>query len=155
MSTGGTPQLIIGNGFINKYPHATLDNINGLTLNRSSITNKHFIQGYLKGHAIKDDTTVIKNNKVILSNKVTLAPMDKQFLSYNFIEELPISKGCLRCSVLQCTNCQKNPILVDDVRQKQDEEIYKLLKYDEKKEHIVTDLPFNTLAAYLHILTVI
>ena len=45
------------------------------TLNISSITNKHFIQGYLKGHVIRENTTVIKSNKVIL------APMDKQFFN--------------------------------------------------------------------------
>ena len=57
--------MIIGNGFLNKYPHATIANLDGLTLNRSSISGKYFIQGSLRGHKIEEDTTVIKKNKVI------------------------------------------------------------------------------------------
>ena len=58
---------------------------------------------------------------------------------------MQISKGCLKCNVLQCTNCKINPFVINDVRREQDGEMCKLLQYDREKEHITTDLPFNSL----------
>ena len=139
ISAGGTPQLIIGNGFLNKFPHVTVANINGLTLNKSSISQKYFIQGSLKNHQVEESNTVIKSNKVVL------APMDREFLQYNFVEDMSISKSCLKCNILQCDSCKVNPFVVSDVQREQDSEMYKLLHYNKDKEYITTQLPFNNL----------
>ena len=91
VSSGGCPKLIIGNSFLNKFPHVRVANYDGLTLNKSSISGNYFVQGALKGHQIEEcnrEATIIK------SNKVTLAPLDREFLQYNFIQDLNVTKPC-------------------------------------------------------------
>ena len=45
VSSGGCPKLIIGNSFLNKFPHVRVANYDGLTLNKSSISGNYFVQG--------------------------------------------------------------------------------------------------------------
>ena len=54
LSQEGAPQLILGNSFLHRYPHAMISNHKGLTLNKSSLTGQLFIQGSSDGHQLEE-----------------------------------------------------------------------------------------------------
>ena len=135
--------MILGNSFISRFPHALISNYQGLTLNKSSVTGNLFIQGALEGHQVGAEDS--SNTPVVRTNKATISRLDQQFLEYNFLEDLPLSKPCLKCNMQQCSSCESNTFVRTDTQRKQDSEISKLITYLPDKKHICARLPFNEL----------